>query len=59
MIQFKNTMKEKFYCWLAWRLPRELVKWCAVRVFAEGTFVHRELTASELTAMQALEAWND
>ncbi len=24
--------KERFMTWLAWKLPRELVKWAAVRV---------------------------
>lgn len=28
---------EKMLIWFVWRLPRTLVKWCTVRVFAHAT----------------------
>jgi hypothetical protein len=30
--------------WIAWRLPRRLVYWCAIRI---GTFEPRDLTTEE------------
>lgn len=42
-----------FWVWLAWHLPRTLVKWCAVRVM---TYQYTgEL--SERTCLEALRVW--
>lgn len=30
-------MKDRFYKWLAWKLPRGLVMWCWYRVAAHAT----------------------
>lgn len=30
-------MREKLIIWLAWRLPRELVRWAMIRTFAHAT----------------------
>ena len=43
----------RFFVWLAWRLPRNLVKWCAVGVMTyhwEGDLLRR-------SCLDALQAW--
>jgi hypothetical protein len=48
----------KFYKWLAWRLPKGLVYWCLIRVFAfVTTGEYSDTEVSELTAMEALRRW--
>jgi len=53
-------MKENFWQWLAWRLPRILVYWASVRVMANATmgkFSSQDVT--KLNAMVALERWRE
>lgn len=50
--------KENFFRWVAYRLPRELVYWAAIRVMASATIgSHSNQIVPELTAAQALERW--
>jgi len=54
----KYELKEKFYSWLAWKLPRELVMWAAIRLGAnatQGKWGHT--VVPELTFMDALQRW--
>ena len=49
---------EKFLMWIAWRLPKRLVMWCAVRVHAHATtgeYSHQ--IVPELTALDAAKRW--
>lgn len=49
-----------FYRWLAWRLPRQLVGWCGIRVLAHATTGRNsDRTPSEINIMDALSMWND
>ena len=51
-------MKEKVYLWIAWHMPRELVKWAFVRVFAVVST--EELSKREvatITCQEALGLW--
>jgi hypothetical protein len=49
---------DKFYQWVAWRLPKGLVKWCAIRVTAAATTgEYSDTVVPELTAMDALKRW--
>ncbi len=50
--------KEAFIIWLAWRLPRRLIYWCAIRVAAEGSVENPQTAMPELTAMDALHSWD-
>ena len=51
--------KFNFYRWLAWRLPRELVKWATIRLVAHATQgVWSNTVVPELTAMDAIERWD-
>lgn len=51
-------MSEKIWMWIAWRLPRTLVMWCAMRVGAhatQGQYSDQEVPA--LTFMDAMKRW--
>jgi hypothetical protein len=51
-------MMEKITIALAWRMPRKLVYWCAIRLGAhatQGQYSNQEVPA--LTFMDALKRW--
>jgi len=51
-------MAEKIWIWIAWRLPRQLVMWCAIRVGANATqdeYSNQEVP--ELLFMDAMKRW--
>lgn len=49
---------EKVWIKLAWLMPRDLVKWCAVRLMASGTVgKYENQLVSELTCLEALNRW--
>ena len=46
--------------WIVWKLPRRLVYWCAIRVFANATTgKHANQIVPELTALEALQQWDN
>lgn len=50
--------RDKFVMWVAWKLPKRLVYWCAVRVTAQasqGGYAHEEVPS--ISAMDALDRW--
>jgi len=62
-------MKDRLSCWLAWKLPRRVVYWCAVRVLSTATMDecpklsetnlrrrHSEITPA-VCAIGALKRW--
>jgi hypothetical protein len=52
-------MTERLTIFLAWRLPRRLVYWCAIRVLANAT--QGEWSGQivpDLLAMDALKRWD-
>ena len=50
---------EQLYQWIAWRLPRRLVTWCAIRVVAFATQgPYDETVVPELSAMDAVKRWD-
>jgi hypothetical protein len=51
-------MSEKIWMWLAWRLPRRLVYWCAIRLGSYGTRIYREQEVPALLFMDALQRWD-
>lgn len=52
-------MMEKLWMWLAWKLPRGLVCWCAVRVFANATTgEYGHVLVPEVTMIDALKRWD-
>ena len=53
-----ERLVEKFLMFIAWHLPRTIVKWCFVRVVAHATtgeYGNTELPA--ITATEALKRW--
>jgi len=52
-------MMSKFWMWVAWRLPHDLVYWCAMRVAANATMLASDVSAPDLRAMDALKRWGD
>jgi len=57
---WRRRAGEKLALTVAWRVPRWLAYWCAVRVIAEATGPKWAGTVvPELTAMDALKRWED
>ena len=49
---------EKIYCWIAWHLPKNLVKWCSVRLMSAATVgKYSHQVVPELTCIEALQRW--
>lgn len=49
---------EKIAMWIAWKLPRCVVKWAAIRLVAHATQGKYSATVvPELTAMDAIQRW--
>lgn len=49
---------EKFWLWLAYRLPRRLVYWAGIRLIANATNgEYKNQTVPDLAAMDALHRW--
>lgn len=54
-----SEKKDKLQMWLAWRLPKWLVKWAAVRLMVHATTgEYGSTVVTELTAMDALKRWD-
>lgn len=52
--------RDRLCIWIAWMLPRRLVKWCAARLMAHATYgPYEDQVVSELTALDALGRWPD
>lgn len=47
-------MKERFYIWLAWKLPEELVSWAFCRVVGYATT--GEYSNTEVSSVKAADA---
>lgn len=50
---------EKALAWIAWRTPRALVYWCAVRLMSEATMTivpNRE--PDQISIIDALKVWS-
>lgn len=55
-----NKLKERFWMWLAWKLPNTLVKWASIRLMAHATTGEYGSTVTpELLATDALRRWNN
>lgn len=55
-----NRKREALIRWVAWRLPRELVKWCYIRVGANATTgKYADTIVPALPMMDALQRWDE
>ena len=53
-------MSENIWIWIAWRLPRPLVMWCAIRLGCHATQdQYEDQVVTELLMMDALKRWED
>lgn len=56
--EFLNRRVEKFWMFVAWRMPKTLVMWCAVRVGAHATQgEYGDQVVPELKFMDGLKRW--
>ena len=54
------SRREKFWMWLAWRLPKQLVYWASIRLMAHATVgPYSSQIVPELTAADALKRWEE
>jgi hypothetical protein len=55
----KQTLTEKFYLWLSWKLPRLLIYYCGVRLIANATTCDegKYQTFDEINIMDMLARW--
>jgi hypothetical protein len=52
-------MKDKLLMWLAWRIPRSLAYWCAIRLGAHATQgQYSNQVVPDLKFMDALNRWD-
>ena len=50
--------KEKIYLWFVWKLPKELIMWCSIRLIAHATQgEYGNTIVPDLAAMDALKRW--
>ena len=53
-------VKERTIKWVAWRVPRAIVYWCVVRVWAYGiSNGDGYMSPEKLTYPEALRRWDD
>ncbi len=51
-------MKERIATWIAYRLPREVVYWAAIRLLSNATVgPYSSQIVPDLRAMDALQRW--
>lgn len=54
-----HKRNERVLLWFVWKLPREVVKWSAIRVMANATTgEYSNQIVPDLTAMDALQRWD-
>ncbi len=53
-----NSMRERIWRAIAWRLPRGLAYWAAVRVSAEATSHFSRRPPYEVSIIDALTVWH-
>jgi hypothetical protein len=52
-------MREQLAMFIAWRLPKSVVYWCAIRLIAHATQgEYSYQIVPDLSAMDALKRWN-
>jgi hypothetical protein len=55
----RDMITDRVWQWIAWRLPRRLVMWAAVRLIIHATAgEYSAQVVPELTAMDALRRWS-
>ncbi len=53
-----ETMKDKIWMWIVWKLPKTLIKWAAVRLMAHATTgQYGTCNTPSTTIIEALQRW--
>lgn len=53
-------MMEKLWIWLAWKCPRNLVRWCSYRMAADATTgMYGTTIVPELLMMEMFRRWDE
>lgn len=52
------NLKDKFAWWLAYRLPRSVARYAAVRVIAHASIINSTKEMDALTPSDCLAAWS-
>ena len=56
---YKRKVRERFWLWLAWKLPKALVHWTSIRLIVNATTgEYGNTEVPDLTAMDALKRWD-
>jgi hypothetical protein len=51
-------MLEKIWIWIAWKLPKDLVKWVISRAFANATTgIYSNTECTSITAVEVMQRW--
>jgi hypothetical protein len=55
-----QSLSEKIYFWIAWKLPRKLVYWCTIRLMAHATQTAEGIyqEPNEISIFNMLDRWN-
>ena len=54
----KEIITDKILMWIVWKMPREFVKWCAIRVGANATAgKYSAQIVPDLLFMDAIKRW--
>ena len=52
-------MTERICMWIAWRLPRQIVYWCAIRLGAQATTgPYQDQVVPDLRFLEAIRRWH-
>ena len=56
----RDRFSEKLWIFIAWHLPKALIKWSAIRLIANATQgKYSDAVVTDLTAMDALKRWDE
>ena len=50
-------MKEKFIIWLVWKLPKRIIYWATVRLFAYASSIYTKADSDEIPYLDAVKVW--
>jgi hypothetical protein len=54
----RSKTMERFWIWLAWKLPRRLALWAAIRVNSEATVLDfPDRTPEQVSVLDAIGKW--
>ncbi len=58
-LELRLPTAEKFWIWVAWKLPRPLAYWCSIRVGVHATTgPYGDTVVPELPMMDMLKRWD-